>query len=119
MNIYQGNTPVACNYNIISGALIDDSSINSDKVWSSEKVSNSTVPYILIDTTKDIDFDEYTETGYYTPNKSFSTGWFTHSILHAPTEGWLPAGGFALEIKTFDNTSTSKGAPDSISMTPA
>ena len=90
------------------GALIDDTSVNSNKVWSSEKVNNSTVPYILIDTTKDIDFDEFTETGYYTPNKSFSTGWFTHSILNAPTEGWLPAGGFGLEVKTFDNTSTSK-----------
>lgn len=90
------------------GALIDDTSVNSNKVWSSEKVNKSTIPYILIDTTKDIDFDEYTETGYYTPNKSFSTGWFTHNILNAPTEGWLPAGGFALEIKTFDNTSTSK-----------
>lgn len=89
-------------------ALIDDSSVSADKVWSSEKVNNSTIPYVLIDTTKDIDFDEYTETGYYTPNKSFSTGWFTHSILHAPTEGWLPAGGFGLEVKTFDNTSTSK-----------
>lgn len=90
------------------GALIDDSSVSADKVWSSEKVSNSTIPYILIDTTKDIDFNEYTETGYYTPNKSFSTGWFTHSILNAPTDGWLPAGGFGLEVKTFDNTSTSK-----------
>lgn len=90
------------------GALIDDSSVSADKVWSSEKVNNSTIPYILIDTTKDIDFDEYTETGYYTSNKSFSTGWFTHSILNAPTDGWLPAGGFGLEVKTFDNTSTSK-----------
>ena len=90
------------------GALIDDSSVSADKVWSSEKVSNSTISYILIDTTKDIDFNEYTETGYYTPNKSFSTGWFTHSILNAPTDGWLPAGGFGLEVKTFDNTSTSK-----------
>lgn len=90
------------------GALIDDSSVSADKVWSSEKVSNSTIPYVLIDTTKDIDFDEYTETGYYTPNKSFSTGWFTHRILNAPTDGWLPAGGFGLEVKTFDNTSTSK-----------
>lgn len=108
MAIYQGNTPVACNYNIISGALIDDTSVSANKVWSSEKINNSTVPYILIDTTKDIDFNEFTETGYYTPNKSFSTGWFTHSILNAPTEGWLPAGGFSLEIKTFDNTSTSK-----------
>lgn len=90
------------------GALIDDSSVSADKVWSSEKVSNSTIPYVLIDTTKDIDFDEYTETGYYTPNKSFSTGWFTHNILNAPTEGWLPAGGFGLEVKTFDSTSTSK-----------
>lgn len=89
-------------------ALIDDTSVSANKVWSGEKINNSTVPYVLIDTTKDIDFDEFTETGYYTPNKSFSTGWFTHSILHAPTEGWLPAGGFALEIKTFDNTSTSK-----------
>ena len=89
-------------------ALIDDSSVSADKVWSSEKVNNSTIPYILIDTTKDIDFNEYTETGYYTPNKSFSTGWFTHSILNAPTDGWLPAGGFGLEVKTFDNTSTSK-----------
>ena len=91
-----------------AGALIDDTSVSANKVWSSEKVNNSTVPYILIDTTKDIDFDEFTETGYYTPNKSFSTGWFTHNILNAPTEGWLPAGGFGLEIKTFDNTSTSK-----------
>lgn len=90
------------------GALIDDSSVSADKVWSSEKVNNSTIPYILIDTTKDIDFNEYTETGYYTPNKSFSTGWFTHRILNAPTDGWLPAGGFGLEVKTFDNTSTSK-----------
>lgn len=90
------------------GALIDDSSVSADKVWSSEKVNNSTIPYILIDTTKDIDFNEYIETGYYTPNKSFSTGWFTHSILNAPTDGWLPAGGFGLEVKTFDNTSTSK-----------
>lgn len=90
------------------GALIDDSSVSANKLWSSQKVNNSTIPYILIDTTKDIDFDEYTETGYYTPNKSFSTGWFTHSILNAPTEGWLPAGGFGLEVKTFDNTSTSK-----------
>lgn len=90
------------------GALIDDSSVSADKVWSSEKVNNSTIPYVLIDTTKDIDFNEYTETGYYTPNKSFSTGWFTHSILNAPTYGWLPAGGFGLEVKTFDNTSTSK-----------
>lgn len=90
------------------GALIDDSSVSADKVWSSEKVNNSTIPYVLIDTTKDIDFNEYTETGYYTPNKSFSTGWFTHSILNAPTDGWLPAGGFGLEVKTFDNTSTSK-----------
>lgn len=90
------------------GALIDDSSVSADKVWSSEKVNNSTIPYILVDTTKDIDFNEYTETGYYTPNKSFSTGWFTHSILNAPTNSWLPAGGFGLEVKTFDNTSTSK-----------
>ena len=90
------------------GALIDDSSVSADKVWSSEKVNNSTIPYVLIDTTKDIDFNEYTETGYYTPNKSFSTGWFTHSILNAPTDGWLPTGGFGLEVKTFDNTSTSK-----------
>lgn len=90
------------------GALIDDTSVSANKVWSSEKVNKSTVPYVLIDTTKDIDFDEYTETGYYTPNKSFSTGWFTHNILNAPTEGWLPAGGFGLEVKTFDNTSTSK-----------
>ena len=89
-------------------ALIDDSSVSADKIWSSEKVNNSTIPYVLIDTTKDIDFNEYTETGYYTPNKSFSTGWFTHSILNAPTDGWLPAGGFGLEVKTFDNTSTSK-----------
>lgn len=90
------------------GALIDDTSVSANKVWSSEKVNNSTISYILIDTTKDIDFNEYIETGYYTPNKSFSTGWFTHSILNAPTDGWLPAGGFGLEVKTFDNTSTSK-----------
>lgn len=109
MSIYQGNTPVACNYNIISGAEIDDTATDvTDKTWSAKKIGSSTIPYILIDTTKDIDFDEFTETGYYTPNKSFSTGWFTHNILNAPTEGWLPAGGFGLEVKTFDNTSTSK-----------
>lgn len=90
-------------------ALIDDTATDvTDKTWSAKKIGSSTIPYVLIDTTKDIDFDEFTETGYYTPNKSFSTGWFTHSILNAPTDGWLPAGGFGLEVKTFDNTSTSK-----------
>lgn len=92
-----------------AGWIIDDSSTTAtDKTWSAKKISDSTIPYILIDVTKDIDLNEYIETGYYTPNKSFSTGWFTHDILHAPTEGWLPAGGFALEVKTFDNTSSSK-----------
>ncbi len=86
----------------------DDSSTAIDKTWSAKKISDSTIPYVLIDVTKDIDFNEYIETGYYTPNRSFSTGWFTHSILNAPTNGWLPAGGFALEVKTFDNTSSSK-----------
>ena len=56
-----------------------------------------------MDTTKNIDLNDYTETGYYTPNISFSTGKFTHEILNAPTDGWLPAGGFALEVKSFDN----------------
>lgn len=92
-----------------AGWIIDDSSTTAtDKTWSAKKISNSTIPYVLIDVTKDIDFNEYIETGYYTPNKSFSTGWFTHDILHAPTEGWLPSGGFALEVKTFDNTGSAK-----------
>ena len=92
-----------------AGWIIDDSSTTAtDKTWSAKKISNSTIPYVLMDVTKDIDLNEYVETGYYTPNKSFSTGWFTHDILHAPTNGWLPAGGFALEVKTFDNTSSSK-----------
>lgn len=92
-----------------AGWIINDSSTTAtDKTWSAKKISSSTISYILIDTTKDIDFNEYVETGYYTPNRSFSTGWFTHSILNAPTNGWLPAGGFALEVKTFDNTSSSK-----------
>lgn len=92
-----------------AGWIINDSSTTAtDKTWSAKKISSSTISYILIDTTKDIDFNEYIETGYYTPNRSFSTGWFTHSILNAPTNGWLPAGGFALEVKTFDNTSSSK-----------
>ena len=92
-----------------AGWIIDDSSTTAtDKTWSAKKISNSTIPYILIDVTKDIDLNEYIETGYYTPNKSFSTGWFTHDILHAPTEGWLPSGGFALEVKTFDNTGSAK-----------
>lgn len=88
--------------------VIDDNSISEDRTWSANKIRNSTIPYVLIDTTKDINFNDYVETGYYTPNKSFSTGWFTHSILNAPTNGWLPAGGFALEVKTFDNTSSAK-----------
>lgn len=92
-----------------AGWIINDSSTTAtDKTWSAKKISNSTIPYVLMDVTKDIDLNEYVETGYYTPNKSFSTGWFTHSILNAPTNGWLPAGGFALEVKTFDNTSSSK-----------
>ena len=96
-------------YSDAVGALIDDNATDvTDKTWSAKRIRSSTVPYILIDATKDIDFDEYVETGYYTPNKSFSTGWFEHSILNAPTEGWLPAGGFALEVKTFDNTSSAK-----------
>lgn len=88
--------------------VIDDNSISEDRTWSANKIRNSTIPYVLIDTTKDINFNDYVETGYYTPNKSFSTGWFTHSILNAPTKGWLPAGGFALEVKTFDSTSSTK-----------
>ena len=92
-----------------AGWIINDSSTTAtDKTWSAKKISDSTIPYILIDVTKDIDLNEYIETGYYTPNKSFSTGWFTHDILHAPTEGWLPSGGFALEVKTFDNTGSAK-----------
>lgn len=92
-----------------AGWIINDSSTTAtDKTWSAKKISSSTIPYVLMDVTKDIDLNEYVETGYYTPNKSFSTGWFTHSILNAPTNGWLPAGGFALEVKTFDNTSSSK-----------
>ena len=91
------------------GALIDDNATDAtNKTWSAKKISGSTIPYVLMDVTKDIDLNEYVETGYYTPNKSFSTGWFTHSILNAPTNDWLPAGGFALEVKTFDNTSSSK-----------
>lgn len=93
----------------IAGALIDDDVTDAtNKTWSAKKISDSIISYILMDTTKDIDLNDYVETGYYTPNKSFSTGWFTHSILNAPTNGWLPAGGFALEVKTFDNTSNSK-----------
>lgn len=88
--------------------VIDDNSMSEDRTWSANKIKNSTIPYVLIDTTKDINFNDYVETGYYTPNKSFSTGWFTHSILNAPTNGWLPAGGFALEVKTFDNTGNVK-----------
>lgn len=93
---------------IETSGIIDDNSLGDDRTWSASKIRNSTIPYVLIDTTKDIDFNEYVETGYYTPNKSFSTGWFTHSILNAPTEGWLPAGGFSLEVKTFDNTGNVK-----------
>ncbi len=93
----------------LSDLVIDDSSnVATDKTWSANKIRNSIIPYVLIDTTKDIDFNKYVETGYYTPNKSFSTGWFTHSILNAPTVGWLPAGGFSLEVKTFDNTGNAK-----------
>lgn len=93
----------------LSDLVIDDSSnVATNKTWSANKIRNSIIPYVLIDTTKDIDFNKYVETGYYTPNKSFSTGWFTHSILNAPTVGWLPAGGFSLEVKTFDNTGNAK-----------
>ena len=42
MAIYQGNTPVACNYNIISGALIDDSVTDAtNKTWSAKKINES------------------------------------------------------------------------------
>nr|DAU92428.1 MAG TPA: tail collar domain [Caudoviricetes sp.] len=87
-----------------AASLIDDSSDATDRVWSSSKVIDSTVPYYIMDTSKDIDLNDYKEIGYYTPNMSFSTGKFTHNILNAPTNGWLPAGGFGLEVKNFDNT---------------
>lgn len=87
-----------------AASLIDDSSDATDRVWSSSKVIDSTVPYCIMDTSKDIDLNDYKEIGYYTPNMSFSTGKFTHNILNAPTNGWLPAGGFGLEVKNFDNT---------------
>ena len=92
----------------VADALINDNETETQSTWSSQKISNSTIPFILIDVTKDIDLNDYVETGYYTPNKSFSTGWFKHDILNAPTNGWLPAGGFALEVKTFDNTGNAK-----------
>lgn len=42
MSIYQGNTPVACNYNIISGAEIDDTATDAtDKTWSAKKINES------------------------------------------------------------------------------
>lgn len=84
-------------------SLIDDSSDATDRVWSSSKVIDSTMPYRIMDTSKDIDLNNYKEIGYYTPNMSFSSGEFTHSILNAPTNDWLPAGGFALEVKNFDS----------------
>ena len=86
-----------------AASLIDDSSDATDRVWSSSKVIDSTVPYCIIDASKDIDLNDYKEMGYYTPNMSFSTGKFTHNILNAPTNGWLPAGGFGIEVKNFDN----------------
>lgn len=86
-----------------AASLIDDSSDATDRVWSSSKVIDSTVPYRIMDASKDIDLNDYKETGYYTPNMSFSTGKFTHNILNAPTNGWLPAGGFGIEVKNFDN----------------
>lgn len=86
-----------------AASLIDDSSDATDRVWSSSKVIDSTVPYCIIDASKDIDLNDYKEIGYYTPNMSFSTGKFTHNILNAPTNGWLPAGGFGIEVKNFDN----------------
>lgn len=87
-----------------AASLIDDSSDATDRVWSSSKVIDSTIPYHIMDASKDIDLNDYKEIGYYTPNMSFSTGKFTHNILNAPTNGWLPAGGFGLEVKNFDNT---------------
>ena len=86
-----------------SADVIDDHSVSTDTTYSSKKIKDCTLPFYLIDTSADIDFNQYYQTGYYTPNISFSTGEFTHSILNAPTSGWLPAGGFALEIKNFSD----------------
>lgn len=82
--------------------LIDDNvSDTTNKTWSAQKISNMIIPVYKIPFDQDIDFNNYKDTGYYTTGRTFSTGDFTHSILNAPTNGWLPAGGFALEVKNF------------------
>lgn len=82
--------------------LIDDStSDTTNKTWSAQKISNMIIPVYKIPFDQDIDFNSYKDTGYYTTGRTFSTGDFTHNILNAPTIGWLPVGGFALEVKNF------------------
>lgn len=75
----------------------DDGSV----LYNGNKISSNNIT--IIDTSTDIDFNDYKSNGSYTPNISFSTGEFTHSILNAPTTGWLPAGGFLLEVKNFSS----------------
>ena len=87
----------------VANYVIDDTAVSDETTWSSEKIQSAVTPINIIDITQDIDLNDFKATGYYTPNVSFSTGVFTHNILHAPTNGWLPAGGFALEVKNFSS----------------
>ena len=87
----------------VANYVIDDTAVSDETTWSSEKIQSAVTPINIIDITQDIDLNDIKATGYYTPNVPFSTGVFTHSILHAPTNGWLPAGGFALEVKNFSS----------------
>mgnify|MGYP004552329943 CR=1 FL=1 len=82
------------------GALIDDSSTATNKVWSSQKVSNNCVPMKAFDLNADIDLNDYTTTGYYFTDANFETSTFAHSLINYPYDD-APLGGFGLEVHSY------------------
>lgn len=85
----------------INNLIDDNTSDTTNKTWSAQKISNMIIPVYKIPFDQDIDFNSYKDIGYYTTGRTFSTDDFTHNILNAPTNGWLPSRGFALEVKNF------------------
>ena len=85
-------------------ALIDDSSIATNKVWSSQKVSNSCIPMKAFDTSADIDLNDYRNTGYWYFPEDLAWGEYKYTILNAPEDPFTPPGGFGLDVRHYGSS---------------
>ena len=83
------------------GVLIDDSSTATNKVWSSQKVSNSCMPMKAFDLSADINLNDYRNTGYWYFPDDLVYGDYKHTILNAPEASFVPPGGFGLDVRHY------------------